>query len=613
MASFGGAPSSANMSTDNPFAMPTSAAGFQQGSAEQNDASSVLGSYLDSMGGTSPRTSFTLPRSLSPKTRSRSARSHTDHDDNSSRREDRSREREPIGTGFRLTSLEQTTGVHARQIQQLKTIVETPVADRTMTGQSLDSVLNHVDMKFTEAISRVDQLGGMEPRLTMMTDTITQSAQQIHSKFEAMDREMERMQSLLAQTRATTPPEPPPGMRPAPFPPSSWTSAPPTAQPESQAPPAGFRQGTATRPNDAASPAFGAAFGVNFQRTWTQQSTFESTPRPKQSNEATFGQRNGPSNFYVGSPSSPLQGASTGPSTFTQWAAGAGSEHRPFDVREWSVEHKKPSKELKAFDGDMAHYDNWRQRVMDHFISVNCNYSTIFDILEKCKTPIAWSALAATRIPSIPHMNWEWLATHMWTFIGAYLNDTLLQDRLTLTHGEVYNGLELWRMLHTQNCGGGTQMANTERGYFVGFPKCEKSSDLTSHLGTWVRLKQKYGGGLPTEHLIAMFWKILPNDVREDVKKQKDCINDLDKQITYVYGELGTVLDDKLAAWNLSKLKQQVGRKPKNTTGIHVVGAAEEESLTPPPPVPDMNALSANIERMINATVAKEVRDRTSA
>ena len=156
-------------------------------------------------------------------------------------------------------------------------------------------------------------------------------------------------------------------------------------------------------------------------------------------------------------------------------------------------------------------------------------------------------------------------------------------------------------------------MANTERGYFVGFPKCEKSSDLTSHLGTWVRLKQKYGGGLPTEHLIAMFWKILPDDVREDVKKQKDCINDLDKQIAYVYGELGTVLDDKLAAWNLSKLKQQVGRKPKNTTGIHVVGAAEEESSTPPPPVPDMNALSANIERMINAAVAKVVRGRNSA
>ena len=155
MASFGGAPSSANMSTDNPFAMPASAAGFQHGSAEQNDASSVLGYSLDSIGGNSPRASFTLPRSPSSRMRSRSARSHNDDDDDSGRRRDRSREREPVGTGFRLTSLEQTTGVHAREIQQLKTIVETLVADRNMTAQRLDSVFNHADVKFTEAISRV--------------------------------------------------------------------------------------------------------------------------------------------------------------------------------------------------------------------------------------------------------------------------------------------------------------------------------------------------------------------------------------------------------------------------------------------------------------------------
>ena len=322
-----------------------------------------------------------------------------DDDDDSGRRRDRSREREPVGTGVRLTALEQTTGVHAREIQQLNAIVETLVADSTMAGQRLESVFKHVDVTFTEAISRVDQLGGIEPRLTMMTNTITNFAQQAHSKFEAMEREIERMQSLLDHTRATAPPEPPPGMRTAPFPPSSWTSAPPTAQPESQAPRTGFQHGTTTGPNGVAHPAFGIEFGANFQRTSAQYNTFESTPRPNHSNEATFGRSNGPSNFDVGSPSSPLQSASTGPSTFTQWAAGAGGEQRPFYVREWSVEHKKPSKELKAFDGDVAHYDNWRQRIMDHFMSVNCNYSTIFDILEKCKTPIAWSGLAATRIP----------------------------------------------------------------------------------------------------------------------------------------------------------------------------------------------------------------------
>ena len=598
MANFGGSPASSHSMPDNPFSMPTTAAGFQHGSAEQYDAS-MMGSYLNSADGMSPRmsprTSFNIPgRSTSPRmTRERSSR----------RDSTRSRDREdmPVGNGFRLNSLEQTVGVHAREIKQIKDMMETLVAQQTEKGQRLDQVFNQVDVKFTEAMGQIEKVVevDMKPKLNMMTETINTFAQQTIGRMEHLDREMEQLKLLMAATRvqaqsnpANSPPETPPGMSRPTSPPSSWTAGPPGMQ--QHAPTNGHDNGA------AATPGFGAGFGANFQRSSTQYASFQSYPG-RSTNEGTFGQ--GATNYYVGSPSSPLQNATTAPSNFGQWAAGAGSEQRPFDVKDWSVEHKKPSKELRAFDGDMANYDNWRNRVMDHFISVNCNYSIIFDILEKCKTPIAWSTLRATHIAAVPHMNWEWLATHMWTFIGSYLNDTLLGDRLTLTHGESFNGLELWRMLHTQNSGGGVQMANTERGYFVGFPKCEKAADLSSHLGVWVRLKQKYGGALPTEHLIAMFWKILPDDIREDLKKQKDCANDLDKQIAYVYGELGTVLDDKLSAWNLSKLQKQVGRKPKNTTGINVVGASEE--MVPPPPSVDIEYLNANIERMVNAAVAR--------
>ena len=82
--------------------------------------------------------------------------------------------------------------------------------------------------------------------------------------------------------------------------------------------------------------------------------------------------------FHYGSPESPLN-----PGSSSQWAAGAGTESKPFDPRDWSVDGKKPSKELKTFDGDMAHYDTWRRRVRDHFMGVNCNYFKVFDIVEK--------------------------------------------------------------------------------------------------------------------------------------------------------------------------------------------------------------------------------------
>ena len=59
-------------------------------------------------------------------------------------------------------------------------------------------------------------------------------------------------------------------------------------------------------------------------------------------------------------------------------------------------------------------------------------------------------------------------------------------------------------------------------------------ADLQPHLAQWVQLKNKYGVGLPVDHLIAMFWKILPDEVRDDVKKQKDLRENLDYQISYL-------------------------------------------------------------------------------
>ena len=107
-----------------------------------------------------------------------------------------------------------------------------------------------------------------------------------------------------------------------------------------------------------------------------------------------------------------------------------------------------------------------------------------------------------------------------------------------------------------------------------------------------------------------MFEKMLPDSVKDDVKKlakQNNCEFDLDKQIAYVYSEMGTVLDEKLSRWNLNKLQQQLKLKPKNTTGINALSASEPSDATiPPPPTVDMAALNANMERMINAAFARQ-------
>ena len=153
-------------------------------------------------------------------------------------------------------------------------------------------------------------------------------------------------------------------------------------------------------------------------------------------------------------PSQNAWNATSANSQFGQWAPGAGTENQAFLEKDWSVEGKKITKELKAFDGGMQHYDNWRRRVRDHFISVNCNYSKIFHLVETQKTPISWSTLARTHFSELPHLNWQWISTHIWTVIGGFLNDTQLNRRTDLTLGEEFNDLELWRALYTENCGG---------------------------------------------------------------------------------------------------------------------------------------------------------------
>ena len=84
----------------------------------------------------------------------------------------------------------------------------------------------------------------------------------------------------------------------------------------------------------------------------------------------------------------------------------------------------------------MAHYDNWRLRIRNHFVSVNHNYSSVFKLIEITKGPIKWNSLATTYVRELPYLDWQWVATHIWTFTAGYLIDTQLNRRCNLVMGE---------------------------------------------------------------------------------------------------------------------------------------------------------------------------------
>ena len=92
-----------------------------------------------------------------------------------------------------------------------------------------------------------------------------------------------------------------------------------------------------------------------------------------------------------------------------------------------------------------------------------------------------------------------------------------------------------------------------------------------------MQLQHRYGTALPEDHLVLMFQNILPDDVLEDVKLQRDMKDSLKRQVAHVLGEIGTYTDAQLSKWNISKLQKSLNTKAKMPTSISTV-AVEQES-----------------------------------
>ena len=283
----------------------------------------------------------------------------------------------------------------------------------------------------------------------------------------------------------------------------------------------------------------------------------------------------------------------------------------PWNEKHWTVD-SKPPKELRAFDGDIKNFDKWRLRVRYHIISTNMSYKDIFDIIEKTKSIVSFSALAVTRVHHLPNVNWIWSANHLWGFIGKVLNDTMLGRMQTMAQGEEFNGIELLRAIYLEFMGGSVEMNVTERGFFIDYPTCSKDEDLQNHITYyWNRLKLQYGQGLPDDHLKHMFRNILPEHVKAELKKQN--LDSLDKEYNWVHNELGRFNDHRLSKWNIEKLTEQI--RTRNPVRAHHVGAeqvaAPAKDDVPAPPVPDMSSMQANIERMVAAAISRNDRGRS--
>lgn len=53
----------------------------------------------------------------------------------------------------------------------------------------------------------------------------------------------------------------------------------------------------------------------------------------------------------------------------------------PFSSKEWTLTEKKVSCKLRSFDGKVANYKMWSERVKDHCKQCNQKFKMIFDMV----------------------------------------------------------------------------------------------------------------------------------------------------------------------------------------------------------------------------------------
>ena len=299
--------------------------------------------------------------------------------DRAERRQNRQQEREgrntgptePVGLDFRLRACETTLRDHTNELaaqklmlQQLVEAVKSDNQEKKKMEERLDNAFAQVHQKVAD-VEKPQEL--TKQRVDMVMQTVNSLASTIAARLDEITHDLSKWKHDMAQQGASPTTAPPAPVHVPPTP-NSW------AQGSTPSEAFGQRHAPTTGPATGNAPT---SFGTS------------QNPNAYGPNDNQFsmpGNGSGPTYHDLRSPGSPLNPQqprsddwhrTTHNAQFGQWAPGAGTEMKAFDTRDWSVDGKKPSKELRSFDGNISNYDNWRRRMRDHFISTNCNYATI--------------------------------------------------------------------------------------------------------------------------------------------------------------------------------------------------------------------------------------------
>ena len=114
---------------------------------------------------------------------------------------------------------------------------------------------------------------------------------------------------------------------------------------------------------------------------------------------------------------------------------------------------RKENKNLFTFTQDAKDYQNWRNRMVDHFCRSTQKWRQVFEYVQTGTSAIKKSWLLENNIEGINA--WD-LSTMVESFLVDYFPRSMYNRRVQLSGGEMGNGFEMWRRLFIDFQGGST-------------------------------------------------------------------------------------------------------------------------------------------------------------
>ena len=124
-----------------------------------------------------------------------------------------------------------------------------------------------------------------------------------------------------------------------------------------------------------------------------------------------------------------------------------GSMSSVWEQKDWTIKSDNIPVSLTLYNGMVENYGTFYDRFRNDLANYNAGWIQVLDLVQATPTRITGALLPTIRVASLPHVDWTWLNTHMWTTLAYFVTDTVMSRRLQWTHGEEWAGLEWWRAM----------------------------------------------------------------------------------------------------------------------------------------------------------------------